>query len=241
MKPILVILSSSKHLIVHPDAARKRQHRHPTGFFLSELAVPAMVMKKAGYELVYASPTGNPEDTQVDPISVGPGWFPGGEFEQAKAYLSPPISLAIKDARIGDYAGIFAPGGHAPMEDLPTCQELGSLLIAAECNRVPIGMICHGSAALLSAGTFFSGRQATCFSYREEVQEEPGADNVLGGYVPFYLDITLEERGLEINTRSPWRPHIIVDGLLVTGQNPMSDHRFAARFVEMIDRCRRNN
>lgn len=231
MKSILTILSSTKYFSVHPDVARKRWHKHPTGFFLSELAVPAMALEQAGYQLVYASPTGDPQDSRVDPISVSPQWFPKGEFREAQKYLCPPVSLAIKDACPEDYAAVFIPGGHAPMEDLVACSELGTLLINMACQQKLIAAICHGPGALLSAGNFFGGRRITCFSKAEEQQEEPGQDNVLGGFVPFYLDEQLEERGLEIVTRLPWKPHVVVDEGLVTGQNPMSDHLFAESFL----------
>lgn len=36
------------------------------------------------------------------------------------------------------------------------------------------------------------------------------------------------------HTRPPWKPHVVVDELLVTGQNPMSDHLFAECFMEVI-------
>lgn len=235
MKPILVILSSAKHLTVYPDAARQRKHRHPTGFFLSELAVPGLACEAAGYEVVYASPSGDPEDSRPDRISLSAEpWFDSyATFQQARAFLQPPISLAIRDAQADDYAGIFIPGGHAPLEDLSDCEALGRLLVEAACKQKPIAAICHGPAALLSAGHFFSGRRVTCFSKAEEEQEEPGQDNLLGGYVPFYLDEKLEERGIEVVTRAPWKPHVEVDEL-VTGQNPMSDKLFARGFLELL-------
>jgi putative intracellular protease/amidase len=234
---ILVVLSSSNNLMVCSTQDRKLADTpHETGYFLSELAVPVMYMIQSGFTMKFASPTGCPAHTQPDPVSLSARWFAdAATYEDARRFEAINSLVSIGDIDVRDFVGIFVPGGHAPMVDLTDQPDLGRLLLEADQRAMPIGAICHGPIALLSSGDYFKGRTATCFSKAEEEQEESGGDNALGGYVPFYPTEALEKRGIEILVREKkWQPHVVCDGGLVTGQNPMSDDRFAVAFARAL-------
>ncbi len=60
-----------------------------------------------------------------------------------------PVKLAEVD--LADYAAVYYPGGHGPMEDLAVDADSGRLLTEALASGKPLGVVCHGSAALLTA------------------------------------------------------------------------------------------
>ncbi len=161
---------------------------------------------------------------------------------------------------LDQFVGVLIPGGHAPMEDLWKDSELGIILRHFHEKKKPTAAICHGPIALLSAltdpkdyiaallkgdveairesaeGWIYKDYRMTVFSTKEEQQEEPGQDNVLGGYVRFYPDEALDSAGGQVSVRAnKWKNYTVRHKELLTGQNPLSDHAFASTFVRMLD------
>lgn len=237
---VLVVLSSEDKIILENGIV------HPTGYFLPELGVPLEALVLAGYEPVFATPKGN--TPTMDKVSDSAAWFGGDEqrYQAIKSFVASfdgmknPLSLKqVLKIDLNDYAGILVPGGHAPMEDLYKDAHLGEILRQFHAQEKPTGLICHGPIALLSAREngkwIYSGYQMTVFSTAEEQQEEPGQDNMLGGYVLFYPDQALAEAGGVVSTGEKWKSHVVRDRELITGQNPMSDKEFAAEFVKALN------
>ena len=56
----------------------------------------------------------------------------------------------------------------------------------------------------------------TCFSNSEEKGVE------LDKHVPFLTEDELTKRGAKYSKADDWKPHVVVDGRLITGQNPGS-------------------
>lgn len=52
--------------------------------------------------------------------------------------------------------------------------------------------------------------------------------------VPFLLESRLVELGAEYSKGDPYAPYAVSDGLIVTGQNPMSSELTAKKVVEAI-------
>jgi putative intracellular protease/amidase len=88
----------------------------------------------------------------------------------------------------------------------------------------------------LSKSWIYSGYTMTVFSTKEEQQEEPGQDNVLGGYLKMYPDEALDFAGGKVLVRAQkWQSNVVRDRELLTGQNPFSDKAFAKTLVEMLE------
>src|SRR6202044_37446 len=107
------------------------------------------------------------------------------------------------------------------------------LLIAMLDDDKVIAAVCHGPAALLSAerddGSWaFSGRELSAFTNEEETQAG------LAGNAPWLLESRLREAGGSVASAEARRPVSIVDGNLVTGQNPRSSSEVARRTVELL-------
>ncbi|MET7981842.1 type 1 glutamine amidotransferase domain-containing protein [Streptomyces sp. NPDC005281] len=219
MSKILMIVSAADHLVLADGST------HATGFWAEEVAASHKVLLAAGAQVDFATP-GAVRPT-VDALSLdASGGVSETDAEEFRTYLdsiadqlSSPLPLA--EVRLGDYDALYIPGGHAPMADLAHDADLGRLLNEAEAGGTTVAALCHGVAALLSATTpdgqfTFAGRAVTSFADEEERQ------GGLGENTPFFLESLLRERGAEVGTGAPWSNTVVVDGNLITGQNPQS-------------------
>ena len=234
---VLVVLSGVDYLTLQDGK------KHPTGYFLSELMIPLMAVREAGYKVVFANPTG--AEPAMDKISVDRMFFASEEelkkslkLKETLPGLKAPQKLStITDQELKSFSGIFVPGGHAPMEDLLKDKDLGRILRHFHAADKPTALICHGPIALLSARDGedwpYQGYRVTVFSNVEEkIGEDDGA---FGGKLKIYPENALSDAGARvINQEKPWQVSVIQDRELITAQNPMSGHKFADVFVENL-------
>ncbi|MEV0122340.1 type 1 glutamine amidotransferase domain-containing protein [Streptomyces sp. NPDC050703] len=210
--------------------------KHPTGFWAEEAVAPYQAFKAAGHEIVVATPGG--VVPTVDRGSLAPEANGGQEAadEVAAALdgfteLKNPVDLAAVD--LADYAAVFYPGGHGPMEDLAVDADSGRLLVTALEIGMPLGVVCHAPAAMLAAtrddGTnAFAGYRLTGFTNAEETQAG------LADKAKWLLQDRLVEAGADFQEGEPWAPKVVVDRNLVTGQNPASSAPLAAELLKKL-------
>ncbi|MFD7873730.1 type 1 glutamine amidotransferase domain-containing protein [Streptomyces sp. NPDC059766] len=219
MSKILMIVSAADSLELADGSS------HPTGFWAEEVAASHRALLAAGAQVNVATPGG--VRPTVDALSLDArGGVSEADAQEFRAYLdgiSEQLShpLALSEVAAADYDALYIPGGHAPMADLAHDADLGRLLKEADARGTVVAALCHGVAALLSATTpdgdfAFAGRTLTAFSDAEENQAG------LGGNTPYFLESLLRERGAVVETGAPWSDTVVVDGNLVTGQNPQS-------------------
>ncbi|MBX3171606.1 MAG: type 1 glutamine amidotransferase domain-containing protein [Candidatus Eremiobacteraeota bacterium] len=252
MDKILVILSSANHLELADG------QRLETGFFLNELGVPAQQLVSAGFQLVLANPRGN--RPAMDANSDDASFFGHDEerYQRTRAFvhelpdLDQPKSFAqILTEGLQDYAGVFVPGGHAPMADLLMDAQLGQILRHFHQHAKPTAMICHGPAAALSAQFDPIGFVAAL----KEGREVPAQDWIYANYsmtvfsnieerlaelkmparMQFHIESALKLAGAKIEVAwIPMQSKVVRDRELITGQNPASDAELAGQFLEML-------
>jgi len=223
---ILIVLTSHDQL---GDTGDK------TGFWLEEFASPYYVFRDAGAEVTLASVAGG--QPPIDPKSAQPEWQTDEtrRFEadaDAKKALAQTTPLTDIDA--GGFDAIFFPGGHGPMWDFPGNETLAHLIEAFDEEGKPIGAVCHGPAALVTAkkadGTpLVSGKRVTGFTNGEE--DAVGLSSV----VPFLLEDHLRELGATIENGEDFTVNVVTDGNLVTGQNPQSSAAGATGILALIN------
>ncbi len=210
--------------------------KHPTGFWAEEAVAPYKAFKAAGHEIVVATPGG--VVPTVDRGSLAPEANGGKEAADDVAAaldgfteLKNPIDLAGVD--LADYAAVFYPGGHGPMEDLAVDADSGRLLVTALEIGMPLGVVCHAPAAMLAAtrddgGNAFAGYRLTGFTNAEETQAG------LADKAKWLLQDRLVEAGADFQEGEPWAPKVVVDRNLVTGQNPASSAPLAAELLKKL-------
>ncbi|WP_323121390.1 type 1 glutamine amidotransferase domain-containing protein [Burkholderia alba] len=222
---ILVVLTSHDQL---GDTGRK------TGFWLEELAAPYYVFKDAGAELTLASPLGG--QPPLDPKSSDPASQTDAtrRFDadaHAKAALASTRRLA--DVSIGDYDAVFYPGGHGPLWDLSEDRHSIALIEQALAARKPVAAVCHAPGVLrhvkdAAGAPLVRGKRVTGFTNSEEAAVE------LTDVVPFLVEDMLKANGGEYSRGADWAPHAVVDGLLITGQNPASSEPVAEALLKLL-------
>jgi len=191
-----------------------------TGYFLSEVAHPYLVLHEAGAEIDFISPKGGA--APMDPSShdledEGNTTFLGLDgIEHALANTH-----AAEDVDASDYDAIYFAGGHGTMWDFPENKDLQQLTADIYEDGGAVGAVCHGPAGLvnveLSDGSYLvANKTVSCFTDAEEHEVD------LEDVVPFLLETTLRQRGAKINSADNWEANVAVDGRLVTGQNPAS-------------------
>jgi len=211
--------------------------QHPTGFWAEELVAPYREFTKAGHEVVVATPGG--VIPVVDKASLAAGVNGGQENADAIeaelagiAQLQHPLTLEDVDGT--DYAAVFYPGGHGPMEDLAVDQDSARLLSATLASGKPLGIVCHAPAALLATedatgSSPFAGYRLTGFSNAEETQ------GGLADKARWLLQDRLVALGADYQEGEPWAEKVVVDRNLYTGQNPASSKALAAEIVKSLD------
>jgi putative intracellular protease/amidase len=119
------------------------------------------------------------------------------------------------------------------MEDLPDDADLCKILTEVYDSGRIVAAVCHGPAGLLSASRMdgswvFAGRRLTAFTDEEERQAG------LADQAPWLLEGTLRDRGAVFESGPPWQPYTVVDGNLVTGQNPASSEPAAQATLQAL-------
>ena len=201
---------------------------HATGLWLEEFAVPYIEFTNASYEITVASPLGG--KSPLDPNSL---------VEEIPAAWQALMGILettekLSDAAKGEYQALVIPGGHGPMFDLATDDLLASILKDFMEKNKLIGAVCHGPAALVRAAladgtSILAGKKVTGFSNEEEVTVQ------LDKLVPFLLEDQLKKLGASYSRKDMWQEYVVVDGNLITGQNPQSSTLFAKTIVKALN------
>jgi putative intracellular protease/amidase len=206
---------------------------HKTGFWLEEFAAPYFVFRDAGVELTLASPKGGqpPVDPKSDlPENQTPAMARFKKDERAQKELSQTVKLDTIKAE--DYDTVFYVGGHGPMWDLAESPVSIALLESFYNSGKPIALVCHSPGVLhrvtYKGEPIVKGKRVTGFANSEE--EEVHLTHV----VPFLVEDELKRLG-GIYEKAPNRQSFaIVDGRLLTGQNPASSTAAAQTLLKLV-------
>jgi putative intracellular protease/amidase len=224
----------AKVLIVLTSHDRLGNTGRPTGFWLEEFAAPYYVLRDAGVDITLASPKGG--QPPVDPKSDEPGAqtpamkrFRGDP--EAQRALENTVKLSSVSA--DDYDAVFFPGGHGPMWDLAEDRDALALIERLHAGGRPVAAVCHGPAVLRRAKgadgvPLVRGKTVTGFSNTEE------AAVGLTDVVPFLVEDALKANGGRYSKAEDWASHAVVDGNLITGQNPASSEATARALLEAL-------
>jgi putative intracellular protease/amidase len=201
---------------------------HKTGLWFEEFAVPFALFREAGYEVVVASPKGG--DTPIDPGSLSKD-----EVPDAKALAALKGTQVLADVDLEKHVAVFFPGGHGTMFDLPGSKSVQAAVARFIESKRPTAFVCHGPAGLvgatLSDGTsVVKGRKVTGFTNSEEAAVK------LTEKMPFLLETRLGELGGTFSGAENWAVHVVVDGNLITGQNPASSAKAAEAVLAQLAR-----
>jgi putative intracellular protease/amidase len=133
-----------------------------------------------------------------------------------------------------DYDAIYFTGGHAVMFDFPGSTGLQRTTREIFERGGIIGAVCHGYCDLLDTtlsdgGYLVADLDLTGFSWREEVLAR------VDRLVPYNVEELIQRRGARYSKALlPFVSNTVVDGNLVTGQNPGSAKETATKVAALL-------
>jgi len=208
----------------------------PTGLWLSELTHAYHVFAEAGYEQTIVSPKGGA--SPLEPRSLK---FPNYD-KSAKAWRTNDRKLALLHRTTSpdhldsaDFDAIYFTGGHATMFDFPDSEGLQRITREIFERGGVVSSVCHGYCGLLntklsSGELLVAGRKLTGFAWSEEVLAR------VAKLVPYNAEAEMKKRGARYGKGLiPFASHVVVDGRLVTGQNPRSAKATAKKVVAVLE------
>ncbi|RZQ55753.1 type 1 glutamine amidotransferase domain-containing protein [Pseudidiomarina tainanensis] len=209
---------------------------HKTGFWAEEFAAPYYAFKDAGAEVVLASPKGG--QPPIDPNSEQSDAQTNATvrlFEDEAAMDQLANTLKLSEVTADKFDAIFYPGGHGPLWDLSQDPLSIGLIQQFWEQEKPVAAVCHAPAVLINAKTpagepIVKGRKVSGFTNSEE------AAVGLTEVVPFLLEDKLKELGGLYEKVDDWKPYAVVDGNLITGQNPASSETVAEALLKKLKR-----
>jgi putative intracellular protease/amidase len=199
-----------------------------TGWYLPEAAHPWKTFTEAGFGVDFVSPKGgvNPfdgfDDTDADQVA----------FLKAFGGVG-PTTMTPWEVDPSRYRAVFYVGGHGTMWDFAENEQIAKIARQIYEASGAVAAVCHGPAGLvnvkMSDGTHLvAGKKVSAFTDAEE--EAVGLTNV----VPYLLSSTLASRGALLESAPNFAPKVVVDGRLITGQNPASAAGVAAAVVTLM-------
>ncbi|RKU41521.1 hypothetical protein DL546_004488 [Coniochaeta pulveracea] len=219
------------------------QGKETTGLFISEALHPYKVLTAAGFEVDLASETGS---YTPDWLSQQPDFLngedldtwndPNSEFRRKLDNMSKAADLD------GSQYGVFyASAGHAALIDYPTATALQKIASQVWANGGVVSSVCHGPAIfagvvdLATGAPLIKGREITGFT--TEAEDTMGIMAELRTWGNPMVEELAEQLGAKYSRSTDiWDDYHVVDGRLVTGQNPASAASTARAVVEVFEK-----
>lgn len=218
---ILFILASSK---VHGTSAL------PASISFGEVVHAWDTFRAAGYSVDFISPD-------------------GGAVPILDSYVSQDVEPRLKDERVMDglrntarpdqidparYRAVYYVGGSNAIYGVPEHPLLQHIAMQVYERNGVISAVCHGTAGIVNlklpnGQALVAGKRITGFP-----EEHEDRDAAYFKEFPFLIRKTVESRGGSFHAVDGDRPHIEVDGRVVTGQNYASAKPVAEAVVELL-------
>ncbi|KAF5664589.1 transcriptional regulatory [Fusarium circinatum] len=232
----LVSTIHPRPLSSYPDIVFWRPQLSGANISQPELAHPFHVLNPLA-ELVYATPKGG--ESPLDSVSVE--LFKDDPvckdfLENHESVWKNTLKLSEVAGRASEFDAVFYPGGHGPMVDLVDDEHSKSLLRGFHSQDKVIAAVCHGPAAFVNVTTasgelILKGKQVTGFDDVGEEMFQFTED----------MDFSLEKRLGEASggkyvkaDQGPLAEKVVVDGKMITGQNPASSKGVAEEIAKAL-------
>jgi len=208
-----------------------------TGNHPVEMLVPMLHFRDAGFSFDIATNSGNPVVLEM--------WaYPHKDenvrrlHDEIKGMMESPKRIDSIE-NLDDYAGIFIPGGHGAMLNLPKSVALGKLLNIAHERALPTVTLCHGPSVYLSTvleGTGvttcpYAGYKTMCFT--DKTDAFTPKIGYLPGPMPWKCQESIEAIGLTVVNESETGA-VTSDRELITGDSPDAGHNLGVLAAPML-------
>lgn len=212
-----------------------------TGLWLSELTHLYHEAKEKGYEITIASPNGG--NVPIDPESlkrftldkISKQYWNDTSFQELLKN-----SKSLSEVFNEDFDLVYLAGGHGTMYDFPNDTTMQSIIRNQYESGKLVAAVCHGVGGLLnvklSNGEYLiKDKTITGFNWFEESLANRKKE------IPFNLEAGLKERGADYKKAFiPMTSKVVVDGNLITGQNPFSSKETAKVVMKELEKQKQN-
>jgi putative intracellular protease/amidase len=226
-----------KLLLIVTNTGMYASGRLKTGLWLSELTHIYHSAIEKGWDITIASPKGGM--VPIDPESLKPLVLD----KISKHYYESPAfmdelnhSKSLEAIKNDAFDCVYLAGGHGTMYDFPDDVTLQSIISNQYEQGKMVAAICHGVGGLLnvklSNGEYLiKGKSMTGFDWFEETLARRKRE------VPFNLEAAIKERGADLKKALiPMTSDVVVDGHLITGQNPFSSKEMAKTVTSQLEK-----
>jgi len=209
---VLIVISSDKH-----------------GYWLPEVLEPYQLLQQAGFEIDIASPLGGKgkESGSSRLSSEQEKWF-----EQSSLPKKLSNSLTINQIKANNYQAIYFAGGSGPMFDFINNEAMQKLTASIYQNGGVVSADCHGIAALLNVTLENGSRLIVGKKITAKANHEEG--RWARNNYPFLLEDKIIELGGRYSSKAKGKAHVVVDGRLITGQNPASAIPMTKQLIQTL-------
>jgi len=199
-----------------------------TGLWLSELTHIYHKAKEKNWDITIASPKGG--KVPIDPESLKPlvlDKISKDYYEDPKFMDELNHSKSLHEVINESFDCVYLAGGHATMYDFPDDANIKNIISQQYEKGKMVAAICHGVGGLLNVRLsngehLIKGKSMTGFDWFEETIARRKHE------VPFNLEAAIKERGANLKKAFiPMTSNVVVDGNLITGQNPFSSKEMA--------------
>jgi len=199
-RKVLIVISSDDH-----------------GYWLPEVLEPYQGLQQAGFKVDIASPLGGQGKASGNfrLSSQQQLWF---KQSSLKGKLS--RTLPINHVNSQNYQAVYFAGGAGPMFDFINNPAMQKLTAAIYESGGIVSADCHGIAALLNVTLLDGTRLITGKKLTAKANHEEG--RWARKNYPFLLEDKIILLGGSYSSKPKGQPHVVVDGRLITGQNPAS-------------------
>ncbi|KAH8889443.1 IgE-binging protein [Thozetella sp. PMI_491] len=219
------------------------QGKETTGLFISEALHPYKVLTAAGFEVDLASETGA---YTADWLSQQPDFLNGEDLaiwqdtssEFRKKLDNMPKAADLDGARYGVF---FASAGHAALIDYPNASSLQNIASQVYSNGGIVSSTCHGTAIFANVLDLATGEPVikgkTVTGFTTEGEHVMGISEELNSWkTELVEDMAVRLGAKYVRAPGVWDDFHIVDGRLITGQNPASAASTARAVVEAFEK-----
>ncbi|SEH63271.1 Putative intracellular protease/amidase [Paenimyroides aquimaris] len=206
-----------------------------TGLWLSELTHLYHEAITNGYEVTIASPNGG--NVPIDPESLK--HFTLDKI--SKQYWNEPSfrellknSKSLVEVSEQQFDCVYLAGGHGTMYDFPNDSTLQNIVREHYETGKIVSAVCHGVGGLLNVKLsndeyLIKDKTITGFNWFEESLAKRKKE------VPFNLEAELKKRTSNYKKAFiPMTSKVVVDGNLITGQNPFSSKEIAKVVIQEL-------
>ena len=219
-------------LAVVTSTAKSPKGDVAAGMELTELSRAYYTFIANGYDVHIASPDGGRPPVVIDDDLIDVDY---AFLNDAKAQEALSKTLRLQDVDTSIYDAVYFVGGKGAMFDFPGDQHVTRIAKGIYESGGIVGAVCHGPAALIGVNLsnglpLLEGRSVTGFTNEEELFLIPNARDVF----PFLLEDQMKASGAKFIASRMYLENTVVDGRLITGQNPWSTWSVAEEMVRAL-------